>query len=200
MTQLGIVAQAIPWLALLLAIFGTHGLLIAWRAKDRNWSLLLLAWGLVFSSFYFWALTTAADKGVALGITAWLGIVLIYLLRQAFASPFRVKPVRSKKSSQSKNDQNGKSSGRQTAGVITMVMLLGLMSGLSAMIFATLLFVTASKFGAEYTGNLAVASILYPILWAGLAVLLAYQERVLVRFFTVVGLGATSLLGLLVLS
>ncbi len=199
MTNLDAGMQAIPLFALIVAIGGTHVLLIAWRAKERSKPLLLVAWGLVFGSFYLWTLTTASDKGVALGITAWVAIVLIYLLRQAFASPFRVKPIRSKSVTQSKTSTSSEINQRQIIGVIGMVMLLGPLAGLSAMVLATMLFVVASELGAEYTANLAVASILFPILWAGLAVLLAYQRRSLVRFMTVFGVGATSLLSLYVI-
>ncbi len=194
MSNFDLSAQAIPLLALIVAIFGTHLLLIAWRAKERSKALLLAAWGLVFSSFYLWSLTTAADKGVALGVTAWVAIVLLYLLRQAFASPFRVKPVKTKSSSQSKKAESNDVNRGQVFSGIAMVMFLGPMAGLSAMGVATLLFGIASKLGAEYTANLAVASVLYPFLWAGLAVLLAYQARTLVRFVTVTGVGAASLL------
>jgi len=194
MSDFDLGAQTIPLLALIVAICGTHVLLIAWRAKERNKALLLAAWGLIFGSFYLWTLTTADDKGVALGVTAWLVIVLLYLLRQAFASPFRVRPVKSKTSSRSNKTQSNEADWRRVLGVIAMVMCLGPMAGLSAMVLATLLFVVALALGVEYTANLAVASILYPILWAGLAVLLAYQRCAFVRFFTVSGVGLASLL------
>lgn len=188
-------AQAMPLLALIAAICGTHLLLIAWRAKERSKALLLVAWGLIFLSFYLWALlSTAADKGVALGVTAWLVIALIYLVRQAFASPFRVKTARSKSSPQSKKNQSSGVQRHQILGVVSMLLFLGPMAGLSAMILATLLFIAGLEFGAEYTAILAMATILYPILWAGLSVLLAYQRRALVRFFTVTGIGTVSLL------
>ncbi len=180
-------------LAVVTAVCGTLLLHTAWRFKQRNWFVVLAAWGLICASFYVWGLTTSSDKGVALGVTAWLLITLFLLLYRAMSSPKR----KSKKTSATPKKRKDLSAKKVTLSTFARntltALLIGPLAGVAAMILSTLLLLVMQSLNVEYTANLAIASILFPVLWASLAVSLGYQQRLRSRLFTVAGVGLGSL-------
>ena len=193
-------ALAIYLLAIATALCGTWVLQIAWRSASRKWHLVLAGWALVFTSLYIWSLTTAADKGVALGITAWVAIALLFLLRALITSPLRVERQNKKKHDNVKQNVLPRVTKSQLALNTLTVFLIGPLAGLAAMMLSTLLLLLMQVLGVEYTANLAISTMLFPVFWAALAVVLGYQQRLLVRLLTVAGVGFGSLLCLWVMS
>lgn len=185
---------AVYILAIVTAVCGTWVLQTAWRSPHRKWHLVLAGWLIVLLSFYVWTFTTAADKGIALGITAWVVITLLFLLRAAMELPVRVERQNRTHKAKTKEVVASKVSKPQIALNILTVFMIGPLAGLVAMLMSTLLLILMQALRVEYTANLALASILFPVFWAGLAVVLGYQQRLPARLLTVTGIGFGSLL------
>jgi hypothetical protein len=193
-------AVAIYLLAIAVAVCGTSVLQTAWRSKKRKWHLVLAGWALVFASLTIWSFTTTSDKGIALGITAWVMIALFFLLRSAMQSPVRAeREQRKQKTRNEATNVNIAAKSRLASNAFTVI-LIGPLAGLATMLLSTLLLVLMRALHVEYTANLAIASMLFPILWAALAVGLGYQQRLTTRLFTVFSIGAGSLLCLWLVS
>lgn len=193
-------APALYLLAVATALCGTWVLQGAWRSARRQWHLVLAGWGLVLASFYVWSLTTVADKGIALGITAWMIVALLFLLRALLVSPVRAERRNNKMNEKRKNIVVRNVTKVQAAWSVLTILIIGPLAGLAAMMLSTLLLLVMQALGVEYTANLAITSMLFPVFWAVLAVALAYQQRMFARLLTLMGVGLGSFLCLWVMS
>lgn len=156
--------------------------------------------GGVLASFYVWSLTTVADKGIALGITAWMIVALLFLLRALLVSPVRAERRNNKMNEKRKNIVVRNVTKVQAAWSVLTILIIGPLAGLAAMMLSTLLLLVMQALGVEYTANLAITSMLFPVFWAVLAVALAYQQRMFARLLTLMGVGLGSFLCLWVMS
>ncbi len=186
-------STAIYLLAILAAVCGTWVLQAAWRFPARQWHLVLLGWILVFTSLYVWTLTTTTDKGIALGIAAWVMIAVLFLLRSAMKSPVRAQRKQRKIKAKSKEGVAISMPKSQIAVNALTVLTIGPLAGLAAMLMSTLLLCLMQLVQLEYTATIALTMIIFPVFWAGLAVMLGYQQRLSTRLVTVavIGLGSS---------
>lgn len=190
----------IQLLAIAVAIAGTWMLQAAWRSAQRSWPKILAGWGLVLASLCIWTYTSAVDKGVALGITAWVVVATLFLCAAAMKSPIRqARPVKKKEATVAVTGAH-QITKREIFRHALTVLIIGPLAGLSAMAVSTLLLIVMQALKVEYTAGLATASIVFPLLWGGLAVALAYQRKLLTRLITIFSVGIGSLGFLLIVS
>jgi len=135
-------------IGLVTAVCGTFVLQAAWRKQQRTWSLIYLGWGLVFVSLFAWSLTTAADKGVALGLVAWVTIVLLFLLAIAFKSP-KVDRILNRTKARPARDKEGVGI-KQIASNVSAFLAVGPLSGLAAILMSSFLFTLFRTLDVEY--------------------------------------------------
>ena len=181
--------------AIIVAVCGTWLLQTAWRKPQRHWGLVLSSWGLICFSFYIWTFTTAADKGVALGLVAWVLVALAALTAIVFSAPVRTE--RRLKKTQNRLDPLLKTVAFKR---FLSALLIGPVAGIVALVLSVLMFQLMLIIDVEYTANLAIALMLFPIFWGGLAVLLGYQLTLIKRLITLVAIGAGSAIGLFLAS
>ena len=173
-------------LALTLTVCGMWMLHTAWRKKARHWPLLASGWAFIFLSLIIWWFTTNSDKGVALGLVAWVCIALIFILATALGSTrISAGPIKEKRRSKAVN-------GILWQHVFSGV-LIGPVAGLAALASATASFSLFHAKGMEHSLNLALATFLLPMLWAVLAVIIAYQQSLWHKSLTVLMVGLPSL-------
>ena len=185
----------IQTIGLITAVCGTLVLQTAWRKQQRTWSLIFFGWGLVFVSLFAWSQTTAADKGFALGLVAWVVIVLLFLVAIAIKSPKvdRISNRSKTRSVRSRKELDIK----QIVSNISAFLAVGPLSGLVALLMSSFLFTLFRNFDVEYSANLTTASISFPLLWAGIAVMIGYQKSFKYRYLSLSIMGITPFLGLL---
>lgn len=159
-------------LALFTAVCGLWVLQTAWRAGTQNGIRLGIGWALLLVSTLVWTLTTSIEKGIALGTTAIVVMVLLFLLYRRHAEPPRGNRVGAARHAKPEAQCIATIAGRTLSAV-----LLGPVAGLAALSLSTAGFVLGNTLGAEHTGNLVVAMFAFPLFWAALAALVAMDSK-----------------------
>lgn len=177
-------------LALCAGFCGIGLMQAAWRLNSRSWPHITGAWILLVGSVVAWGYTSGADKGAALGIVANVMIAVIFLVIAAVKSkPRPEKTLRPKQTVPDDNSGTTSYSRRVCSGLI-----IGPIAGLVALAISTAAFVGLQMVNAEYTINLTIVSLAFPLLWAGLSVFAGYQVTLWRKATTVIGVGVLSLL------
>lgn len=179
---------ALTLLALAVTACGIAMLHAAWRLKARSWPRIIVAWSCVTGSLVLWSFTSAADKGVAIGIVAWVIIAVLFLAVLAVRSTPRVeKPLRERVAPRAQAVRPAYSRRLYTG------LLIGPVAGLIALSISTAAFVGLAAANVEHTLNLTLVSFAFPLLWAGLAVVAAYQIPLWRKTVMLFGIGLLAL-------
>lgn len=181
-------------IALTAAVCGIWVLRTAWQLKNRNWPLVLAGWVIIALSCVAWSQSTSADQGIAFGVIAFVVIALLFLLLSASQSKPRAK--RSTRNSQNKNSDNksitnkpAKLTGNQITQRTITALLIGPIAGIVALGASVASFAVLKAAGLEHSNNLTIAYLLFPLLWALLAVIIGFQQRQAQRTLTISSFG-----------
>lgn len=174
--------------AIIGAVCGIWLLRAAWRLKKLNGPRLLSGWALIFASFVVWAQTTGTDKGTALGIVCITLVALAFLGSTALRASVREERQRQERIAPSVTLGWLAIAHRVFAGL-----LIGPLSGLSALALSAAAFVVFHDIGWEHTANLITAMFAFPLIWAGLAVVSGVDSFLWRKSLVVLGLGLAPL-------
>ena len=162
------------------AFFGIGLLYFTWQSKTSNNLFVMGGWTLIIGSLVFWRYTNGADKGIALGIVVFSLISLLFLTVIALSTPPRkVKPLR-ERTLQPPPNNIAVFLKRFWSGL-----LIGPLSGFSALLFSTAIFAISKASLIEHTINLTVSAFLFPLSWAVLAVCVGCQTLIWKKSLTV---------------
>lgn len=162
----------------------------SWRAHSHNAWRLAIAWALIGSSIVAWSMTSSVEKGAALGVVCITIVVLGYLAVDWIEAPARVRRASAEKLGAAPER-------RQCAFYVRKVfagVLMGPLSGISALLVTTATFAALASIGSEHTANLVLAMFLFPLAWAGLAVLVGADGLLWRKSLVVASLSAAPLL------
>lgn len=162
----------------------------AWHSKQRNWRLVTAGWLLNFLSLVVWSHTTSIEKGIAQGIISLIVIALIFL--SISASRSEPRSVRANRASDKKGNPT-KDKPKDTAKKAATALLIGPISGLASLAFSTATFALLKAIGLEHSNNLTITYLLFPLLWALLAVTIGFQQNFWRRTLTLSSIGLISI-------
>ena len=163
-------------LATLLTLAGVGGVRLAWKAgragrlaAQRNWRLI--GWGLVVVSGWPWMLAGGADRGIAIGIIAFMlaGLCLVAVAAwQVSRQPRRQRNG----NGNAANTENGGSSSR--AASILVFVLAGPVAGVISLLLTIDLHAALDALGVAAQNRLASELIVFPVAWTLLMMLACY--------------------------
>lgn len=184
------------FMAIALAVCGLLSLRTAWRlrAQSNGWRILL-GWLALLGALVLGYVSTGTDKGVALALIGIMMVALFFMTRSYLTSEGR--------RSKAVNPRNGRpktgSSSHWISGLWTAVVI-GPLCGLASLALNTALYDLFARGGMDPTLNLTIVAFAFPLGWAGLAFLTAYQSRLWRRTLPVLIAGGLPLLYILSVS
>lgn len=157
-------------LAMLLSLGAVACLWWAWRRPMIDWRLRGLGLVLLGAALLGFMHGFGADRGAAIGVLALVCTGLLGLGLQSLATPARNAAVARPARVRERPAVVDGARWRPLAGAA----LVGLGSGLGALYLSALIHLALQRGGLDAAANLVLAMCLFPLLWAVLAVSLAW--------------------------
>ena len=176
-------------LALLMAVLGVFMLRTASRSTEHNTANILFGWALLGLCVIVGTTTTSKDKGAAIGVVIIILASLVFIGLQYCKSERRLLKIRERKYVPATNLRPSDYLKRIWTGL-----LIGPLSGLSALAIAGAAFVALDFTNVEHTLNLLMSCLLFPILWACFAFIAGFKMSPFIKEISVLGSGCASAL------
>ncbi len=150
---------------------GIYLLQAAWQSRKDHPLHLLSGWAMALIGSAIFTFRNGPEKGIALALVAFSILALIFLTLKYAQSA-------------SKNTKLGADRISDSIAVSAPVLvrrvcvffLIALIAGLAALSLSTGVFALLRSFGMEHTINLVIVMFLFPLGWAGLAVLIGADK------------------------
>ena len=157
-------------LAMLLSLGAVACLWWAWRRPTIDWRLRGLGLVLLGGALLAFMHGFGADRGAAIGVLVLVCGGLLGLTLQSLATPAREATTARPPRARERTVEAPSACWPPLAGAI----LIGLGGGLGALYLSALLHLALQRGGLDGAANLVLAMCLLPLLWAVLAVVLAW--------------------------
>ncbi|ACT57985.1 hypothetical protein [Hirschia baltica] len=175
---------ALSGFALISLACGIFMLQAAWRSKESRAKEILVGWGLVLAGLVFFSFKNGPEKGIALGLVGMAIFALAFLAWQYIqATP---KAAKSTSERIAEVDRVNWTVILRRSLVFVMI---AFVAGLAALSLSTGIFSLLNSVGAEHTTNLVTVMILFPLLWAGLAVIIGADKLLWRKSLITLGTG-----------
>ncbi len=156
----------------------------AWRSKQDHSLSLGLGWGLFIISLVLFSYKDGPEKGIALGLVGFAILaVCVLIFRYIRATSKEARDI------QPRVIQPENLGWTIILRRIFIGLLVAIFAGLAALSFSAGVFSCLKSVGVEHTANLVIAMMLFPLIWASLAVVIGVDGKLWRKTLVTLGTG-----------